>query len=69
MDPIYLVALIIGVILLVLLLIQFAMWCQRFSRELRYLNKEINRTTGAERERWQKRKKQLWLSLIPFIRK
>lgn len=39
-----------------------------FSRELRYLNLEIGRTEGAERKFWIRRRRRLWLSLIPFVR-
>lgn len=39
-----------------------------FSRELRILNIEINRTEGAEREHYIRQRRRLWLSLLPFIR-
>ena len=39
-----------------------------FSRELKQINSEINRSTGRERRRWIRRKRKLWLSLIPFVR-
>ena len=41
---------------------------QDFSTELKYLNNEIRRTDGAERRYWIKRKRKLWLSLIPFVK-
>lgn len=37
-----------------------------FRRELLFLNTEIGRTTDSERAYWIRRKKHLWLSLIPF---
>lgn len=41
----------------------------RFRRELKYINKEIRRTEGAERRYWKQEKKRLWLSLLPFSRR
>lgn len=65
---IYILAAIIGVLLLILVIVRFTMWLQSFLMELRYLNKEIERTTGNERLQWIKRKKRLLLSWIPFVR-
>lgn len=39
-----------------------------FTRELRRLNNEIGRTYGAERRRWLRRRRRLWMSLLPFVR-
>lgn len=60
-------AAVVVVLLVVLLLFRFISWLQWFRTELRYLNKEIVRTTGEEQERWKARKKRLLLSIIPFI--
>lgn len=38
-----------------------------FSRELRYLNVEIGRTEGEEREHYLRQRRRLWLSLLPFV--
>ena len=40
-----------------------------FKDELDFINTEIYRTVGDERRYWQKEKKKLWLSLIPFYRR
>ena len=40
-----------------------------FSHELDYLNREIARTKGAERQYWKHEKRRLWLSLLPFFRR
>lgn len=40
-----------------------------FSHDLDYLNREIARTEGAERENWKREKRRLWLSLLPFFRR
>jgi len=52
--------------LVILLLIGFRI--TDFIRELRYLNTEIARTTGGHRQHWLRRRRRLWLSLIPFVR-
>lgn len=38
-----------------------------FSRELRYLNIEIGRTEGEERQHYIRQRRRLWLSLLPFV--
>lgn len=43
-------------------------WIASFRRELKYLNDEIGRNSGRERERWIRRRRRLWLSLIPFVK-
>ena len=40
----------------------------KFISELRQLNNEILRTTGEEKKHWIRRRRRLWLSLIPFIK-
>lgn len=59
---------IIGFLILILAVTRLAMFLQWFCRELRYVEKEIDRTHGAEKEHWKKRKKRLWRSLLPFVR-
>ena len=59
---------IIALVLLLLAAVRLAMFLQWFRRELRYVNKEIARTHGDEKKHWQKRKKRLLCSLIPFVR-
>lgn len=61
-------ALVIAGIILLLAIIKVCIFMQAFLRELRYLNNEINRTEGREREHYIRRKKRLFLSLIPFVR-
>ena len=65
---IYILAGIIGVVLMILVLAYFIEWLQWFRKELRYLNNEINRTTGKEQRQYIKRRKRLLRSLIPFVR-
>ncbi len=65
---IYIIAAVVAAALLILVIVRLAMWLQGFMMELRYVNREIARTTGAEQQHWIKRKKRLLLSLIPFVR-
>lgn len=60
---------IIGLPMAVWILVEAVMKYDRFCRELDYINMEIGRTIGAERQHWIKEKRRLWLSLIPFFRK
>ena len=54
-----------AIVLLVVLIKKIS----NFSDELNYTNIEIGRTEGAEREYWKRKKRRLWLSLLPFYRK
>lgn len=65
---VYGIALVIALVLLFLACIRIAIIFQAFMRELRYLNQEIARTTGREQQHYIRRKKRLFLSLIPFVR-
>ena len=53
----------------VLILVGLTMKINDFSHKLKYLNCEIGRTEGAEREHWKREKRRLWLSLLPFYRR
>lgn len=64
----YLLIGIIIVIFSVLLLIWLASFINEFLQELKYLNSEIGRTTGAERRHYIRKRRRLWLSLIPFVK-
>lgn len=67
-DGLLIVALVIAGIILILAIIKGYIVLQAFLRELRYLNNEIGRTEGRERQHYIRRKKRLLLSLIPFVR-
>ncbi len=60
--------LIIAIPLIFVLLVGLIFRLSEFSRELKYLNCEINRTYGSERRYWIRKKRRLWLSLIPFVK-
>ncbi len=51
-----------------LLLVSFIRWVLDFRWELKRLKSEIGRTRGREQERWKRKKRKLWLSLLPFVR-
>ena len=68
-DPVTNLLCVIGIIFFALIfLIQLVVQIKRFLWELDYINCEIARTTGAERRYWQKKKRRLWLSFLPFYR-
>ena len=59
---------IVAAIILIGMLVGFCIYFNDFSQELKYLNNEIGRTTGAERRHWIRQRRRLWLSLIPFVK-
>lgn len=59
---------IIAVPAALVLLFFLARFVYCFSMELRYLNVEIERTEGEECRHYMRRRRRLWLSLIPFVR-
>lgn len=58
----------IGAAILILLGCKFFPRLKRHMKELRYINKEIQRTTGGERQRWIRRKRKLLWSWLPFVK-
>ena len=62
-----LIYIIIG-IFLVILSVALILFFVDFFHKLRYLNKEIQCTYGAERAQWIRRRRRLWLSLLPFVK-
>ena len=59
---------IVAAFFLFLLLFGLVSFFEDFSQEFKYLNCEIQRTTGAERHYWIRKRRRLWLSLIPFVK-
>lgn len=53
---------------LILALYKICMFISDFSSELKYIKCEIGRTDGDERRYWMRKKRKLWLSLIPFVK-
>ena len=58
----------IGIIIAIVVLVYLVRFFIVFSRELNYIEEEILRTTGEEKEYWKKTRRRLWLSLLPFVR-
>lgn len=50
------------------LFVRLCMFLSEFAQERRYINCEIQRSSGSERRFWIRQRKRLWLSLIPFIK-
>ncbi len=61
-------AIIVISIIVVLIAVDLILSLREFHRELIYLNCEIKRSHGAERRHYIKRRRRLWLSLIPFVK-
>ncbi len=59
---------IVAAFFLFLLLFGLVSFFNGFSHELRYLNSEIRRNNGSERRYWIRKRRRLWLSLIPFVK-
>ncbi len=60
---------ILGLFFAIILLVGIVTKLNRFTNELRYINMEIKRNTGSQKKLWQKEKRRLWLSLLPFFRR
>lgn len=58
----------IVLLLVLIVLLCSAPWIRWFRQELKYINSEIGRNEGREKERWKRRKKRLLLSIIPFVK-
>jgi hypothetical protein len=68
-DKIFLIFFIIlALVLFLCVLVVIVQYINDFTRELKYLNMEISRSRGAEREHWLRRRRKLWLSIIPFVK-
>ncbi len=46
----------------------FARWLLDFQTELKYLGCEIQRTEEREKKYWIRKRRKLWLSLLPFVK-
>lgn len=60
--------LLIILMLTVVLLAILSPWIRWFRRELKFINTEIRRNTGREQQRWLRRRRRLWMSVIPFVK-
>ena len=46
----------------------FLKWWKDFREELEDIKYEISISKGREREWWIRRRRRLWLSILPFVR-
>lgn len=46
----------------------FLKWWKNFREELEDIRYEINISKGREREWWIRRRRRLWLSVLPFVK-
>lgn len=60
--------LLIVVMLTIILLAIATPWIRWFRRELKFINIEISRNSGREQQRWLRRRRRLFLSVIPFVK-
>ena len=60
--------LIIAIPVAIIALIKLVLFLLAFKKELQYLEAEIARNDGPDRDYWIKKKRRLWLSLLPFVR-
>lgn len=58
----------VAILILFFLLIVVLSFFNDFYRELHYLNIEIRRTVGTERKYWIRKRRKLWLSVLPFVK-
>ena len=58
-----------GGVLAAVLFVATALWLPKFQRELRHVNMRIEQARSErERQHYLRRRRRLWLSLIPFVR-
>lgn len=69
-DQTLIVLMVVGVaVLAAVLFVAAAVWWPKFQRELRHLNLRIEQARSErERQHYLRRRRRLWLSLIPFVR-
>ncbi len=67
MDIYWLIALLV-LLLVPLVTVSLVVFFRDFTRQLAYLNSEIERSEGRQRRHWIRRRRRLWLSLLPFIK-
>ena len=62
------VAIIGGAVLAAVLFVALAVWLPKFQRELKRVNRKLAEAKNErERQHYIRRRRRLWLSLIPFV--
>ena len=59
---------VVAIIFLLAVVVGLCAFFSNFSSELKYLNIEIRRTSGSERRHYIRKRRRLWLSLLPFVK-
>lgn len=59
---------IVAAFFLIGLMIKLALFLRWFAQEKRYLDSEIRRADADERPYWLRKRRRLWLSLLPFVK-
>lgn len=67
-DVVTTIFVLIAAFLAILLAAGLGMKLGTFFRDRKYMNMEIRRTTGEEQQYWKRKRRRLWLSLLPFYR-
>ena len=69
-DQTFITIMVIGAcVLAVVLFVALAVWLPKFQRELHKVNRYINNAQSErEKQHYLKRRRRLWLSLIPFVK-
>ena len=69
-DQTFILIMVVGAcILAVVLFVALAVWMPKFQRELHKVNRYIKEARSErERQHYLKRRRRLWLSLIPFVK-
>lgn len=69
-DQTLIVIMVVGAaVLAAVLFVAAAVWLPKFQRELHHLNMRIEQARSErERQHYIRRRRRLWLSLIPFVR-
>ena len=69
-DQTFILIMVVGAcILAVVLFVALAVWMPKFQRELHKVNRYIkDARSERERQHYLKRRRRLWLSLIPFVK-
>lgn len=62
-------AVLLALFFLIMLAAALGQKISSFCDELKYLNSEIQRAEPDKREIWLRRRRRLWLSLLPFVKR
>ena len=64
----YIAIAIIAIFILGIFAYNIVLFFNKFSITLKYINTEIGRSEGEMKAYWLRRRRKLWLSLLPFMK-